>query len=247
MILINLLPPEYQEKPAAKAGISVGILQRFSLKALAIAAGSLFVLLVAGALLFVFFSASRLQTQLAAIEKQSAAIKKDLAIATALEKEEEELKKVVTVLETIIKSRILWAPILNDLSDATPDQVQLTRLAVRVEEIKPEKKKTQAAKAKKGKRGEKALEAGKEKALGKEKEKPKQAEKKKEGKKIHRYLVLEGILLGGGDEAVVYLFLENLRKAEHFYPYFSDIGLAGLRSNEDGSKEFTIRCRFGRE
>lgn len=247
MILINLLPPEYQEKPAAKAGISVGILKRFSLKTLTIAAGSLFVLLVAGALLFVFFSASRLQNQLAAIEKQSAAIKKDLEIATALEKEEEELKKVITVLEAIIHNRILWAPILNDISDSVPDQVQLTKLSVRVEEIKVEKKKTAAKKPKKEKRGETALEGEKPKETPKAKGKPKPAEKKKEEKKVDRYLVLEGILLGVSDEAVVYLFLENLRKAENFYPLFSDIGLAGLRSNEDGSKEFTIRARFGKE
>lgn len=252
VININLLPEDFKKKPAKSSTAAIpfsgkfAFLSRFSLKTLLIAGASALVGVVLLALILVLLLPTAMfQSKLKYIDERSSAIRKDVELATRMEKEEEELKKIVFSMEKLESDRVLWARLLNDLSDATPPEIRLTRMYQKEEEIKVEAPKKEAVKEKPKAKKEEPAAKGEEKDKTEKKEKkPKRPKKEAAQKKKVRYLMLEGMLEAGRDEGVVNSFIESLKGTPYFSTLFSDISLVGISILPDGKKAGTIRCHY---
>ncbi len=215
MILINLLPKGYAKKEPEKKkpGAEKSSRNHYTLKTWLILAGSGFS--VVSVLIFIFFLVmpnASLESKLKTVEKRQAAISKDYKESMVLKEERDTLSKTVKYLNEYKKERILWAPVLNDLSDSTPSVLQLTRFYFRE----------------------------KEKANQKTKKKKKKKEQKIVKKDI--FVIIEGVLPETQNESVINGFIENLVKTKYFSAVFSKIALVSIASQEGGAKLFRIQC-----
>lgn len=226
MIKIDLLPKEFKKRKVHLYSPNVKLLQSFTLRTWLIVGGSgVGFVLVMALFLILILPKANLQSKLKKLDKRQTVIKEDVEQALMLKKRENILEKKVKSLVSFEKGRILWAPLLNDISNCTPRDLQLSRLYIKEEkqELGPKKRKKKKKKSKK-----------------------KKEKKKKSEKKVFKTLVLEGILAGKKNEAVVNQFIENLRKAPYFSKVFTDISLSSIMVQDRGRKRFKVTCIMGK-
>jgi len=228
MIHINLLSEGYLKKQERYLRAQTNPLYKFTKKTWLIlggAAGCLVLIFVL--VLALFLPKASLESKIKKISQREAFIRRSLELAIKLGNEEALLQQKVTGLKKFQEQRIQWSAILNDISDATPFDIQLTSLYVKSVGDKDKRK----AVAKKRKKKRKRKEA---KSAGIAKGDPKF--------RIKRSIILEGVIPEEKKVFVVNGFIENLRQTPYLSTIFSEISLANIRIRDGGSRQFQVIC-----
>lgn len=228
MITLNLLPKEYRKKKKKKKVKKESkYFKNFAVATWAYVGGAVAGVIIVGVFLAILFiPKASLQSKLNQIKRQEGLIQKGVKYAKKLDSRENKLKAIVGGLEDFKSRSIQWSPLLNDISDATPEDLQLTSLFVQMEKQKVEPRKKRKPK-KKSRRGRKAK--------AKKPSKPKV-------QMVKKYLILEGVLAEDKSEAVLNRFLENLRAAPFFSKIFKEVMLSSIMTRQEGIKQFRVTC-----
>ena len=131
MIKINLLPEEYRKKKTVPIAEKLKKFKGFALPLAGLAVGIVIVIT-----LLIFVYPSWQERTLSKLENKWTALADDYQEAQELEKQKKEISEDLKWTEKVVAARLLWAAALNYISDALPQEIQLTQMATRKEQKK---------------------------------------------------------------------------------------------------------------
>ena len=220
MIELNLLPPEFRKKKRKKIELPKLPIIPFA----ALIFGILIVLQIS--LLGIIFL---LKTQEARLDKKWEEIAPKKIEMDRLKKEIGDINNKTDAINELVKERVLWSGILNEISSSITPSIWLTSLSYDEKTEKTEVKKAA------------------EKSAGKKSRKKQTYETRDV-----RTLLISGNATGRGEEAPAYIarFINALKNNKTFSVYFREVEPVSMKKIQMAGEEvmdFTILCTFKEE
>ena len=224
MIELNLLPQEFRRKKRKKIELPKLPIIPFAV----VIFGILIVLQVS-----LMGITLMLKSREARLEKRWEEIRPKKIELDKLKKEIGDINKQSDAINELMKERVLWSKILNEISSSITPNIWLTAISYDEKaEKRPVKKTAKKVPAKSARKKSKTKETYETYAV--------------------RTLLISGNAAGRGEEAPAYIarFINALKKDKTFSVYFEDIEPVSMKKMQVAGEEvmdFTLSCTFKEE